>query len=192
LGAIAKPSCFTSVNSDRDRSTALQRLEERMQRFQHLGGMAAIALTALGLSACYPPPPGTVAVAPPDVSTALPPQPPPYYVPPTAATTPPYAPTGAVQPYGPTTLPGAAIPSNAGTTFVSVAPFAPPPPQVESPPAPPSPLAVWQPGHWRWSGGQYVWVPGRYVQRPTSSANWVPGYWQQGPNGWIWTEGRWA
>jgi hypothetical protein len=33
-----------------------------MQRFQHLSGMAAIALTALGLSACYPPP-GTVAVA---------------------------------------------------------------------------------------------------------------------------------
>jgi len=43
-----------------------------MQRFQRLGGMAAIALTALGLSACYPPPPGTVAVAPPDVSTGLP------------------------------------------------------------------------------------------------------------------------
>ena len=57
-----------------------------MQRFQHLSGMAAIALTALGLSACYPPPPGTVAVAPTDVTTALPPQPPPYYVPPAAAT----------------------------------------------------------------------------------------------------------
>jgi hypothetical protein len=51
LGAIENPSCFTSVNSDRDRSTAVQRLEERMQRFQHLGGMVAIALTALGLSA---------------------------------------------------------------------------------------------------------------------------------------------
>src|ERR1700730_5844885 len=95
------------------------------------------------------------------------------------------------EPYGPTTWPGAA-PSNAGTTFVSVAPFAPPPARVETPPPPPSPLAVWQPGHWSWSGGQYVWIAGQYVQRPALSANWVPGYWQQGPNGWIWTEGRWA
>jgi hypothetical protein len=162
-----------------------------MQRFQHLSGMAAIALTALGLSACYPPPPGTVAVAPTGVTTALPPQPPAYYVPPTAATAPPYSPTGWAQPYGPTTLPGAA-PSNAGTTFVSVAPFAPPAARVETPPPPPSPLAVWQPGHWSWSGGQYDWIAGQYVQRPTPSANWVPGYWQQGPNGWVWTEGRWA
>ena len=181
-----------------------------MQRFHHLGGMAAIALTALGLSACYPP--ATVATAPPDVATGLPPQPPPYYapsdvatalppqpqpyVPPTAttATNPPYPLTGAVgpQPYGPTILPGAAIPSNAGTTFVSVAPFPPPPPRVETPPSPPSPLAVWQPGHWSWSGGQYVWIAGQYVQRPTPTANWVPGYWQQGPNGWVWTEGHWA
>src|SRR5580692_3978932 len=121
-------------------------MEDGMQRFHHLGGMAAVALTALGLSACYPPPPATLGVAPPDVVTGLPPQPPSYYVPPAATATPPYSPTGVAQPYGPTILPGAA-PSNAGTTFVSVAPFAPPPPRVETPPPPPSPLAVWQPGH---------------------------------------------
>src|SRR5580704_8880424 len=62
------------------------------------------------------------------------------------------------EPYGPTTWPGAA-PSNAGTTFVSVAPFAPPPARVETPPPPP--LAAWQPGHWSWSGGQYVWIAGQ-------------------------------
>ena len=162
-----------------------------MQRFRHLSGVAAIALTALGLSACYPPPPATVAGAPAELATGLPPQPPPYYVPP-AATAPSYSPTGLTQPYGPTTLPGATIPSSAGTTFVGIAPFAPPPPQVETPAQPPSPLAVWQPGHWSWSGGQYVWIAGHYVQRPTPTANWVPGYWQQGPNGWVWTEGRWA
>ena len=120
-----------------------------MQRFHHLGGMTAIALTALGLSACYPPPPATVAAAPPgaatqlppyyvpsDVATALPPQPQPY-VPPTA-TNPPYPLTGAAgpQPYGPTTWPGGAIPSNAGTTLVSVAPFA-------------RPRRAWRPRHRR-------------------------------------------
>ena len=35
-----------------------------MQQFQRWGGIAAIALTALGVSACYPPPPGTVAYGP--------------------------------------------------------------------------------------------------------------------------------
>jgi hypothetical protein len=169
----------------------MQRLEDRMQRFHHLDGMAAIALTALGLSACYPPPPGTVAVAPPDVTTGLPPQPAPY-VPSAVAMTPLYSPPGVAQPYGPTAPPGTAIPSNAGTTSVDVAPFAPPAPLVETPPTPPSPLAIWQPGHWSWIGGQYSWVPGKYVQRPAPTANWVPGYWEQGPNGWVWTEGRWA
>src|SRR5437763_112876 len=80
-----------------------------MQRFQHLSGMAAIALTALGLSACYPPPPGTVAVAPTEAPTVLPPQPPPYYVPPAAATVPPYSPTGVAQAYGPTRCRDAAV-----------------------------------------------------------------------------------
>ena len=164
-----------------------------MQQFQRWGGIAAIALTTLGLSACYPPPPGTVAFGPNGEPTGLPPQPPLAYVPPPAATTPPYppAPPVASQLYGPTTLPGAA-PSNAGATFASTTPFAPPPPRVEMPPAPPSPTAVWQPGHWSWTGGQYVWLPGQYVQRPAATANWVPGYWQQGPNGWMWIEGRWA
>jgi hypothetical protein len=164
-----------------------------MQRFHRLSGVAAIALTTLGLSACYPPPPGTVAFAPSGEPIALPPQPPPTYLVPPSGTTPPYPPTAAAtpQPYGPTTLQGVA-PSNAGTTFASLAPFGPPPPRVETPPPPPSPLAVWQPGHWSWSGGQYVWLPGQYVQRQAATANWVPGYWQQGPNGWTWIEGRWA
>jgi hypothetical protein len=139
-----------------------------MQQFQRWGGIAAIALTALGVSACYPPPPGTVAYGPNGEPIALLPQ-----------------------PYGPTTLPGTA-PSGAGTTFASTAPFAPPPPRIEMPPAPPSATAAWQPGHWSWTGGQYIWLPGQYVQRPVPTANWVPGYWQQGPSGWVWIDGRWA
>jgi len=51
-----------------------------MQHFQRLGGIAAAAFTALGLSACYPPPPVTVAGAPPPAPTVLPPQPPPVYL----------------------------------------------------------------------------------------------------------------
>jgi hypothetical protein len=67
-----------------------------------------------------------------------------------------------------------------------------PPPQLETPPTGPSPLAMWQPGHWSWNGAQYSWTAGHYVERPTSTANWTPGHWQQGPTGWVWVEGYWS
>jgi WXXGXW repeat (2 copies) len=73
-----------------------------------------------------------------------------------------------------------------------VAPYAPPPPRVETPPPAPSTLATWQPGHWFWNGTRYDWMPGHYVDRPAQNANWMPGYWQQEPNGWTWIEGRWS
>ncbi len=83
-------------------------------------------------------------------------------------------------------------PSNAGTMTVIVAPMAPPAPLSETPPPAPSPLAIWQPGHWSWIGGQFTWTPGHYVERPNPTANWAPGYWQQGPTGWSWIEGHWT
>jgi len=70
-------------------------------------------------------------------------------------------------------------------------PTPPPAPQPEFPPPPPSPTYVWQPGHWSWNGAQYFWEPGKYVERPTTSASYVPGHWEQHPTGWIWVEGRW-
>jgi hypothetical protein len=98
-------------------------------------------------------------------------------------------PASAYPQYG-STAPVAAAPSYAGTTTV-VAPYAPPAPRVENPP-PPSPLMVWEPGHWSWSGAQFVWTPGHYAERPSASATWCPGYWQQGPAGWVWIEGSWS
>lgn len=165
-----------------------------MQYFDRMPGTVAVVLSAAALSGCYAPP-GTYPVAGP-VAGVPSVQAEPYpsaVVPPAPYAASPTFPSAFAPPqYGPTTLPGGAAPSSAGTTFVSVSPFAPPPARVETPPSPPSPLAVWQQGHWSWSGGHYVWIAGQYVQRPTPSANWVPGYWQQGPNGWMWTEGRWA
>jgi hypothetical protein len=45
-GAIAKPSCSASVNERLGSFDRVQPLEDRMQRFHHLGGIAAITLTA--------------------------------------------------------------------------------------------------------------------------------------------------
>jgi hypothetical protein len=85
----------------------------------------------------------------------------------------------------------AMAPSNAGTTSLA-APYAPPPPRVEAPPPAPSPLAMWQAGHWSWNGVRYAWAPGHYVERPSANATWMPGRWQQGPAGWTWVDGYWA
>ena len=47
------------------------------------------------------------------------------------------------------------------------APPPPPPPArvVERVPPPPPGYYAWRPGHWRWNGYRYVWVPGHYVAR---------------------------
>jgi hypothetical protein len=77
-------------------------------------------------------------------------------------------------------------------------PMEPPTPRAENPPPPP-PLApgatayVWKPGRWAWTGSQYVWVEGRYVESPQVTARWVPGHWQRRNNGsWAWVDGGWS
>ncbi|MBV8735964.1 MAG: YXWGXW repeat-containing protein [Alphaproteobacteria bacterium] len=51
--------------------------------------------------------------------------------------------------------------------------------------------ALWEGGHWSWSGVKYTWIHGSYIRRPTPTANWMPGYWDQDSRGWIWTDGHW-
>jgi hypothetical protein len=74
---------------------------------------------------------------------------------------------------------------------VVIAPAAPPAIREEVVPPAPTADVVWQPGHWSWSGSQYVWVNGVYVARPRPQVAWVPGHWDQSPNGWAWVDGYW-
>jgi hypothetical protein len=75
------------------------------------------------------------------------------------------------------------------------APKPPPPPRYEVAPPPPPDRAervVWDPGHWRWDGHDWDWVPGHFVERPHREAHWEPGHWQERPNGaWVWIDGEW-
>jgi hypothetical protein len=72
-----------------------------------------------------------------------------------------------------------------------------PPPAVRYEVAPPLPterreMLVWDPGHWRWDGHDWDWVPGHYVERPHREAHWEPGHWTERPNGkWVWIDGQW-
>ena len=68
-----------------------------------------------------------------------------------------------------------------------------PPPQViveQMPPAP-GPAFVWQPGHWRWNGHDYFWVPGHYVERPRHVREWVAPHWEQRNGAYVLFEGHW-
>lgn len=71
--------------------------------------------------------------------------------------------------------------------------FAPPQAPVEVVPAPlPQQAAwVWRPGHWRWNGYQYIWVPGRYVRPPHPQAVWIEGHWVPRHGVWVWAPGHW-
>src|SRR5438046_9604928 len=53
---------------------------------------------------------------------------------------------------------------------------APPVVRVETQPASPGPGYVWTTGYWRWTGAQYVWVPGTWIARPRPAVGWVAGH----------------
>ena len=60
----------------------------------------------------------------------------------------------------------------------------PPPPHAELVPPPPQGVgpAVWQPGHWDYTGmasNPWSWQGGHYVRPPNGETTWVPGQWSQ-------------
>jgi len=68
---------------------------------------------------------------------------------------------------------------------------APPPPKIEKVGLPPFPGAIWVKGHWKYSHGQWTWVPGHWAKPPRPGAVWVPGHWKKVPGGWRWVPGHW-
>ena len=67
----------------------------------------------------------------------------------------------------------------------------PPAVRVESQTVAPGPGYVWTRGYWRWTGADYMWVPGSYVVRPRPAAVWVEGQWVPRGGGWVWVPGHW-
>ena len=67
----------------------------------------------------------------------------------------------------------------------------PPAIRVESQTVSPGPNYTWTRGYWRWSGTNYVWVPGSWIVRPRPAAVWVEGHWERRAGGWIWIAGHW-
>ena len=51
---------------------------------------------------------------------------------------------------------------------------------------------IWEPGHWHWTGQEYLWIPGSYIERPYQSAVWVHGGWTENGLTWTWMPGHWS
>lgn len=66
-----------------------------------------------------------------------------------------------------------------------------PPPRFEPPPPPPPPGMIWEPGHYRWNGYRYAWVPGHYIQRRPHYGQFVPGHWANRGGAWVWVPQHW-
>ena len=50
---------------------------------------------------------------------------------------------------------------------------------------------VWVDGYWGWGGSDWVWVPGRWVQRPRSNAVWTNGQYYASDGRRYWRSGYW-
>ena len=54
-------------------------------------------------------------------------------------------------------------------------------------------VQLWQPGHWDYSNGGYVWVAGQWVLRGNKSGQWFDGYWTRdaAPSPCHWVPAHW-
>ncbi len=67
----------------------------------------------------------------------------------------------------------------------------PPPVRAEVVGVAPGAGYVWVPGYYRYDGGSYVWVGGRWDRPPRRNARWERGHWERDRRGWYYVEGHW-
>jgi hypothetical protein len=87
--------------------------------------------------------------------------------------------------------PPAAYDEPAGDIEVRATQPPPPLPDYEQPPCPEDGY-LWTPGYWHWSGSDYYWVPGTWVQPPRVGVLWTPGYWAFVGGAYGWHAGYWG
>lgn len=91
-------------------------------------------------------------------------------------------------------MPSGTIPPPDMTIVTQKAPPAPNAEQIPPPPAAaPANYFVWEGGHWHWTGIDFIWIPGHYLEAPYQHAVWVHGGWNYDGNlYWTWTPGHWS
>ena len=68
-----------------------------------------------------------------------------------------------------------------------------PPTLAEDVPAPPRTRValIWRPGHFDWTGAEYVWEAGAWVSRAGHGTLWQDGYWRRSAAGEEWVPAHW-
>ncbi|WP_224241762.1 hypothetical protein [Hyalangium gracile] len=69
---------------------------------------------------------------------------------------------------------------------------APPPVQTEAMPPAPSTNVTWAPGYWYWSGSDWVWIEGSWVEPPRPGLVFVSPRWHFRGGSWVFVGGGWA
>jgi hypothetical protein len=95
------------------------------------------------------------------------------------------------RPYSPPPPPAPAYDEPSGEVEVRATQPPPPLPDYEQPPCPEEGY-LWTPGYWSWSGSDYYWVPGTWVQPPRVGVLWTPGYWAFMGGVYGWHAGYWG
>ena len=95
--------------------------------------------------------------------------------------------------YRPPPPPPPAPPRYAPVVDVEVQASQPPPPlpDYDQPPCPEDGY-LWTPGYWHWTGSDYYWIPGTWVQPPRVGVLWTPGYWGFVGGYYGWHTGYWG
>lgn len=51
---------------------------------------------------------------------------------------------------------------------------------------------LWRPGYWAPAqGGAFVWIPGKFIPRPSPTAIWESARWTRHSYGWTFRQGHW-
>ena len=90
-------------------------------------------------------------------------------------------------------VPPPPAPAEVAVVDVEVRATVPPPPlpDYDQPPCPEDGY-IWTPGYWHWTGSDYYWVPGTWVQPPRVGFLWTPGYWGFVGGIYGWHAGYWG
>ncbi len=79
-----------------------------------------------------------------------------------------------------------------GKTYLQLAPLSPPPDMYEAvPQGANSRTTTWRPGYWDFGSGNFTWVSGEIIARPSATAVWSPDHWNRHTFGWGFVPGHW-
>lgn len=84
------------------------------------------------------------------------------------------------------------VPNVTTPTYIRMAPSEPPGDEPEEVLRSDTPQTeIWRPGYWAYLHGQFEWVAGGLMARPSPTAVWSADHWNKLEYGWVFVPGYW-